>query len=240
MRKFIVATTLAALALPAVPAAAQRVTVGYTVRSTIMRAGPDFDYPAVRRVPRNARVTVYGCLRDRSWCDTGYRADRGWIRSRDLMVTYGGRRHGISTYPGIFMLTFVFGSYWDSHYRGRTFYNERPQWERRYYDNYQPSWGPRPPAPPAYRPPVQPSGPGSIRPPRPVQPRPQLRPQPQPQPQPQPRVTGGRGALPGVAPGRANPTAPSVKRANPAPQAAPGAQRRDKNRDKKGQGAKQP
>lgn len=236
MRKFIVATTFAALALPAVPAAAQRVTVGYTVRSTIMRAGPDFDYPAVRRVPRDARVTVYGCLRDRSWCDTDYRSDRGWIRGRDLVVSYGGRRQGIYTYPGIFMLTFVFGSYWDSHYRGRTFYNERPQWERRYYDNYQPSWGPRPPVPPAYRQPVQPSVPGTVRQPRPVRPRPQLRPQPQPQP----RVTGGRGALPGVAPGRANPPAPRVKRVSPPSQSAPGAQRRDKNRDKRGPGPKQP
>lgn len=243
MRRLFVATTLAALILPAAPAFAQRATAAYAIRSTSMRAGPDIDYPVVRRVHRNARVTVYGCLRDRSWCDADYRSDRGWIRGRDLVATYGGRRQEISSYPGIFVLTFLFGNYWDSHYRGRSFYRERPQWERRYYDNYQPNWGPRPVTPPVYRQSIQPSRPGTVRRPQPVEPQfrpqPQRQPQPQPQPQlrsqPQPRAMGGRGAPPRVAPVPANPPAARVKRGNPTPQSTTG----QRGRGKKGEGPKQ-
>ncbi|MEG3143782.1 hypothetical protein U1839_03875 [Sphingomonas sp. RT2P30] len=185
MRRLIVLSTFAALAVPAGPALAQRATAGYTVRTTTMRAGPDYDYPAVQRVARNARVDVYGCLNDRSWCDAGYRSDRGWIPGSDLVVDHRGRRSAVSSYPGISVLAFIFGSYWDSHYRGRSFYAERPRWEQQYYNNFQPHWGPRPQAPPAFqrqnRHPAQ-----SVRP----QPQPRMQPQPQPrmQPQTQPRM----------------------------------------------------
>ncbi|GAA0302109.1 hypothetical protein GCM10009087_09830 [Sphingomonas oligophenolica] len=260
MRKVIFATALAALAVPAAPALAQHAMVGYTIRSTSMRAGPDFDYPIVRRIARNARVDVYGCLRDRSWCDVGYRYDRGWIFGRDLVVDDRGRRRGIVDYSGIGVLSFIFGSYWDSHYRGRSFYTERPRWERRYYDNYRPNWGPRPQTPPAYQQhrgqPVQPVRPGAMRPPVPMRPQPQPaqpRPvQPQPfHPLPQPRATqehhrgsptqvppsgARRGFAPGATPTPVNPTPPAVRRGNPALQSAGGQQ----HHGKKGEGAKQP
>jgi len=223
MRTLIVAATLVALAVPAAPALAQRATAGYAVRATTMRAGPDYAYPAVRRVARNVRGEVYGCLSDRSWCDAGYRSDRGWISGRDLVVDDRGRRRGISDYAGIGVLSFIFGSYWDSHYRGRSFYTERPRWERRYRDNYRPSWGPRPQTPPAYqqqrRQPVQPVWPGAVQPPA------QIRPQPQ------PRATGEHH--------RSAPTqvpSPGARRSNPTPQPAPDKQRRGR----KGEGAKQP
>ncbi|CAN5314014.1 hypothetical protein BH10PSE14_BH10PSE14_28340 [soil metagenome] len=239
MRRFIVATTLAALAVPAAPALAQRATAGYTVRTTAMRAGPDYDYPAVRRVARNSRVDVYGCLSDRSWCDAGYRSDRGWIPGSDLVVDYRGRRSAISSYPGISVLAFIFGSYWDSHYRGRSFYAERPRWEQQYYNNFQPHWGPRPQTPPAFqrqnRQPAQP-----VRP----QPQPRIQPQPQPRlrpqpprvfaPQPRPRPTEHRAPptqvvplqlerhpAPGVAPAPINPPPPNVRRIDPTHQPAP-------------------
>jgi len=144
MRKFILVTALAALAMPAAPASAARTMIGYTVRSTNMRAGPDYDYPRVRRISRNAQVSIHGCLRDWSWCDVGYRYDRGWVAGRDLVANYQGRRRGVSSYLGIGVLTFVFGNYWESYYRNRPFYGERTRWERHYYDNYQPHWGPRP------------------------------------------------------------------------------------------------
>lgn len=150
MRKIILATTLASLALPFTPAMA-RTHSAWTVRTTMMRAGPDYDYPAVQRIGRNARVGIYGCLNDWSWCDVGYRDDRGWVAGRDLAADYRGRRQGISSYLGIGILTFIFDNYWDNHYRGRTFYNERSRWERHYYDNYQSHWGPRPNIPQVYQ-----------------------------------------------------------------------------------------
>ena len=150
MRKIILATMLASLALPVTPAMA-RIHSAWTVRTTVMRAGPDYDYPAVQRIGRNAQVSIYGCLNDWSWCDVGYRYDRGWVAGRDLVADYRGRRHGISSYLGIGILSFIFGSYWDSHYRGRPFYNERSRWERHYYDNYQSHWGPRPNIPQVYQ-----------------------------------------------------------------------------------------
>jgi uncharacterized protein YraI len=250
MRRLIVVTALAVLAVPAAPALAQRATAGYVVRTTTMRAGPDYDYPAVRRVGRNVRVDIYGCLRDRSWCDAGYRSDRGWIPGRDLVADYRGRRQNIALYPGIGILSFIFGSYWDSHYRTRNFYAERPRWERQYHDNYQTRWGPQ--TPPAYQQPnrrqSQPPRPGVVGRPLPATP-----PQPQrvspPQPQPRPRATEHRTApvqvvppqpqrraAPDVAPAPGNPPPPNARRTDPARQPAPAEHRGGK----KGKGEKQP
>jgi uncharacterized protein YraI len=150
MRKILTTTTLAALVLAPAPALA-RTYSGWAVRTATMRAGPDYDYPPVQRIGRNARVAIFGCLNDWSWCDVGYRYDRGWVEGRDLVADYRGRRQGISSYLGIGILSFIFGNYWDSHYRGRTFYNERSRWEQHYYNNYQPHWGPRPNIPQVYQ-----------------------------------------------------------------------------------------
>lgn len=150
MRKILITTTLAALALSPAPALA-RVYSGWVVRTTTMRAGPDYAYPPVRRIWRNSQVAIFGCLNDWSWCDVGYRYDRGWVAGRNLVANYRGRRQGISPYLGIGILSFIFGNYWDNHYRGRAFYNERSRWERHYYNNYQPHWGPRPNIPQAYQ-----------------------------------------------------------------------------------------
>jgi uncharacterized protein YraI len=150
MRRVFLTTTLAALVLTPTPALA-RTYSGWSVRTTVIRAGPDYYYPVVQRIGRNAQVAIFGCLNDWSWCDVGYRYDRGWVEGRDLVANYRGRRQGISSYLGIGILSFIFGNYWDSHYRGRTFYNERSRWEQHYYNNYQPHWGPRPNTPQVYR-----------------------------------------------------------------------------------------
>ena len=151
MRTMILTTTLASLALPLAPAMAAGPHSGWTVRATSLRAGPDFDYPAVRRIGKNRRVDIYGCLDDWSWCDVAYRSDRGWVAGANLVADYQGRRRGISSYLGIGVLTFIFGNYWDNNYRSRPFYNERSRWERHYNDNYKPHWGPRPNAAPILR-----------------------------------------------------------------------------------------
>lgn len=150
MRNILITTTLAALVVAPSPALAQSYS-GWAVRTTTMRAGPDYDYPPVQRIGRNANVAIFGCLNDWSWCDVGYRYDRGWVAGRDLVADYRGRRQGISSYLGIGILSFVFGNYWDRHYRGRSFYNQRSRWEQHYYTNYQPHWGPRPNVPQVYR-----------------------------------------------------------------------------------------
>ena len=151
MRKMILTATLVSLALPLAPAMAARAHSGWTARSTAMRAGPDYDYPAVRRIGRDARVDIHGCLNDWSWCDVGYSYDRGWVAGSDLVADYQGRRRGISSYLGIGVLAFIFGNYWDDHYRSRSFYNERSRWQKHYNDNYQPHWGPRPNTASVYR-----------------------------------------------------------------------------------------
>ena len=48
MRKYILTAALVVAGLPLTPAMARQMD-GYVVRSTLMRAGPDYDYPAERR-----------------------------------------------------------------------------------------------------------------------------------------------------------------------------------------------
>jgi len=143
-RKSIAAAVLVAGAA-FVPAAAQAAT-GFTVEPTELRAGPDYDYPTIRMIRDDRRVEIYGCLNDWSFCDVGYRSDRGWVDARDIVVDYRSRRMGLmdaGPYVGIGFLSFSFGNYWDSYYRGRPFYNDRGRWERHYHDSWRTSWGPR-------------------------------------------------------------------------------------------------
>ena len=146
MRNYVLVAAVLAAALPISPAVARQMS-GYTVRSTTMYAGPESDYPAVQRLRRNSGVVVYGCLSDWSWCDAGNGYDRGWIAGQDIVVTYQGRRRSIMPSMGIGILSFVFGSYWDSHYRSRSFYNQRPHYEQQYNTDHRPQWGPRPRGP---------------------------------------------------------------------------------------------
>ena len=145
MRKLIFTALLVAAALPG-GAAAARPMSGYTLRPTEIVSGPDDDYPTIRGLGPDAGITVYGCLSDWSWCDVSYRYDRGWVSGEDIAISYGGHRRPLSPYLGIGILSFVFGSYWDEHYRGRPFYAERTRWQQDYTQHYRPEWGPRPQA----------------------------------------------------------------------------------------------
>lgn len=143
-RKSIAAAVLVAGAA-LVPAAAQAAT-GFTTQPTQLRAGPDYDYPTIRMINPDRRVEIFGCLNDWSFCDVGYRSDRGWVDARDVAVDYRSRRARLvdaGPYVGIGFLSFSFGNYWDNYYRGRPFYNDRGRWERHYHDKYRTSWGPR-------------------------------------------------------------------------------------------------
>jgi uncharacterized protein YraI len=141
MRTYVFVAAVAAAALSAAPALARQMD-GYTIRSTTMHAGPEYDYPTVQQLRANTGVIVFGCLRDWSWCDVSNRYDRGWIAGNDIVVDYQGQRRDIMPSMGIGVLSFVFGSYWDSHYRSKPFYAERPRWEQQYNSGHQPQWGP--------------------------------------------------------------------------------------------------
>ncbi len=204
MRKVLFAATLLAVGLPVAPAMARQST-GYATRTTMMRAGPDYSYPSVQRLGRTASMTVYGCLRDRSWCDVSARAARGWVAARDIVVDYRGRRGAITSTMGIGILAFVFGSYWDNHYRSSPFYAQRPRWEQQYNNYYRPAWGPRPGAQTVI----------------PRQPRPGFGVRPQALPQAQSMPQRGRVPNPpAMTRPRVQPSAPQIM-----PQGAPGAGR---------------
>ncbi|MDR6709267.1 uncharacterized protein YraI [Novosphingobium sp. 1748] len=138
MRSYFLLAAVAAV-LPFTPAQA-RITSGYTIRPTEIVSGPDDRYPIVRNLGPNVRVMIYGCLNDWSWCDVAYGYDRGWITRGDLVVFYQGRRRQIAPFLGIDVLTFMFGNYWDNHYRARPFYTQRSRWEQTYSSNIRPEW----------------------------------------------------------------------------------------------------
>lgn len=142
MRSIITLAALVAATVPLAPAMA-RTMHGYAVGTTRLYAGPLQDYPSIRYVRRGAVVGVHGCLRDWSWCDVSYGANRGWIAGDSLVVSYRGRRSRVGQDIGIGVISFAFGSYWDSYYRDRDFYRDRPRWQSTYDSRYRPEWGER-------------------------------------------------------------------------------------------------
>ncbi len=151
---------LAALASPilATPVTAQAQTRGQRSngpeatsaragRETMLRAGPDGDYPDVRRLPQGQSVAIMGCLPDGRWCDVDLNGARGWVQAADLDGDDRGRRTSIAELAGagrVRSSAFNIGEYWDSHYRQQAFYGQRQRWEQQYFDRYQANWGPRP------------------------------------------------------------------------------------------------
>ena len=165
MKRLISAATLAVALLSSASAFAYD---GYVTRTVSLRAGPDSSYPAVARIRRGTSVVIEGCVDDWSWCDVSSRRDRGWISGNYLQHEYQGHRVLIPRYGvqiGIPIISFVFGSYWDDHYRSRSWYRERDRWsrvtphyERR--DHSRPNTAPAPPireSRPAVAPAQQPS-----------------------------------------------------------------------------------
>ncbi len=123
------AALLAAMALPGIASAATAIATA----NVNLRAGPSTSYPAVNVVPSGYDVEVYGCLSNRSWCDVSYGPQRGWMSSNYLAYVESGRRYTgerVVTHIGAPVISFSVGSYWDRHYRGRSFYRDRDRWDR--------------------------------------------------------------------------------------------------------------
>jgi uncharacterized protein YraI len=129
MKKFGIAAAalVAALAAPTIASAA----TGFVTTNLNVRAGPGTQYPAVTVFPAGARVNVIGCTSGPGWCDVQGGGVRGWVSASYLDLAYDNRRVRAPAYVsriGVPTITFSIGSYWDNHYRGRSFYNERHRW----------------------------------------------------------------------------------------------------------------
>ena len=205
--------TLSALALSSAAAAQQ----AYTSSRTSLRAGPDRGYPQVGWLRPGTPVFVNGCVRGYYWCDVSAGSVRGWANARHLQYPYQNRRmaiYGNGATFGLPIVAFALGSYWDNHYRDRSWYNNRPYWNS-WRPGHQPPRPPnvvqpvrpsiQPPRPPVViqpvRPSVQPPRPVIVQPVRPVIVQPQIQPRPQVQPQPQSSVQRQRPAERGMGPG---------------------------------------
>ncbi|WP_159347544.1 SH3 domain-containing protein [Roseomonas harenae] len=104
---------------------------GFATGNVNLRAGPGTNYPQVTVVPAGAPVEIIGCLGGYSWCDVGFGQVRGWVSANYLQYLYENRRVPLPEYAprvGLPVVTFSFGDYWGSHYRGRSWYADRDRW----------------------------------------------------------------------------------------------------------------
>jgi uncharacterized protein YraI len=126
-------------------ASAQDGGTAITAKMANLRAGPNRDYPLVTILRPNVPVQVLGCLPHYSWCDVLWGPTRGWIYGGNLVYIYDGRPVALPDYGqqiGLAIVGFALADYWFNHYRGRTWYRDRVQWEHR------PHYRPPPPPPP--------------------------------------------------------------------------------------------
>jgi len=126
----LLATTIGATFAPATASAAAPASV---VTDLNVRAGPGTQYPAVTVFPRGSRVTVIGCTRGTAWCDVSGRGVRGWVSAHYLEFRHRGDRligPAYGTSAGLPIISFQIGSYWDNHYRGRSWYRDRSRYDR--------------------------------------------------------------------------------------------------------------
>jgi uncharacterized protein YraI len=111
-------------------AAVARAEDAWTVRTSNLRAGPDYSYPVVTRIPAGAVVGVAGCVDGYSWCDVVAGPERGWMHARNLEYAYDGSRVVVYGHPyvGFPVVTYAVGPYWDAYYVGRPWYGRRAYW----------------------------------------------------------------------------------------------------------------
>lgn len=102
-----------------------------TTANVNMRAGPDLYYPVITTLPRGADVDIHGCLGEWEWCDVSWHGARGWVSSDYLATVYRYGQAPQRDYrwrSGVPMIRFSFNSYWDNHYRNRSWYRDRARW----------------------------------------------------------------------------------------------------------------
>lgn len=116
-----------------------------TTHDLNMRVAPGAKYPRITTIPAHSVVTVHGCVRNWTWCDTSWWRYRGWVSARYLRAIYHGRPQYMPHYGpriGVPIITFHFGTYWDRWYHGRPiyrhhpWYDDGPFWERRWYERW--------------------------------------------------------------------------------------------------------
>jgi len=135
MKRYIGAIGAAIFAMTLAPSIASATSTARVVTDLNVRAGPGTQYPAVTVFPRASRVNVIGCTAGITWCDVSGRGVRGWVSARYLEFSHRGDRLIGPTYGatvGLPIITFQIGSYWDRHYRDRSWYRDRSRWDRRW------------------------------------------------------------------------------------------------------------
>jgi uncharacterized protein YraI len=119
---------------------------GFVVGHAEMHAGPDYEYPTVAVIGDGGRVEIFGCLDDWSWCDVGYRYDRGWVAGEELVADYHYARqplYDVAPFIGIGVIAFSFDTYWGAHYHSRPFFHDRARWRTYTHTHYRTNWGGR-------------------------------------------------------------------------------------------------
>jgi len=135
MKKFIGAAGAAILAMTMMPTMASANSPARVATDLNVRAGPGTQYPAVTVFRGGSRVNVIGCTSGITWCDVSGQGVRGWVSARYLQFDHRGDRligPAYGAQVGLPIITFQIGSYWDNHYRGRSWYRDRSRFDRRY------------------------------------------------------------------------------------------------------------
>jgi len=138
-----------------------------------LRAGPSVFYPSVGMVFAGSPAVVFGCEQGFNWCDVQIGLNRGWVDAAFLQAQSPGGPVIITNNPfalGIPITPFVLNTYWNTWYRGRPWFAQRPRYYN-YWRQFPHGRPPPPPRRPIVRPPARPP---MVRPPA----RPPVRPPP--------------------------------------------------------------